>query len=329
MATTFKDYYAILGVDKGASQKDIKSSFRKLARKSHPDLNPNDHGAEARFKELNEANEVLSDPQKRKKYDEYGPRWKDYEAWERAGRPGPSPFGDAGGTQYRTMSPQDLEEMFGDSAPFSDFFQSMFGAGGGGSGSGSRFRRPAARRGEDVEGEVTISLDDAATGTSLTFEMQQTGGTRRVEVKIPAGIRDGARVRAAGQGARGGAGAAAGDLYVRVNIRPHSTFTREGDNLRTTVAVPLEDALMGGEVRVPTIKGRHVQLKVPKGTQNRQVLRLRGLGMPHLNGSGSGDLLAEVDVRLPVPLTPELETWTRSMPGSKHSRAGAPADGRG
>jgi DnaJ-class molecular chaperone len=330
MATAFKDYYSILGIDKGASQKDIKSAFRKLARKSHPDLNPNDAGAEARFKELNEANEVLSDPEKRKKYDEYGPRWHDYEAWERAGKPGRgpfagsggSPFANSGGTEYRTMSPEDLEEMFGDSPPFSDFFQSMFGGDPGAGGGGSRFRRPPSQRGDDVEGAVTISLEDAAAGSTVTFEMQEAAGTRRVEVKIPQGIRDGARVRAAGQGSKGGGGGAAGDLYVRVNIRPHRTFTREGDNLRTSVAVPLEDALLGGDVRVQTISGRHVQLKVPRGTQNGQVLRLKGLGMPHLKGPGKGDLLAEVDVRLPVPLTPELERWAESMPGR---RGGTPA----
>jgi curved DNA-binding protein len=326
MATAYKDYYAILGVDKNAGQKEIKAAFRKLARKTHPDLNPEDPAAETKFKEMNEANEVLSDPEKRKKYDEFGPQWQQYEAWERAGRPGSSPFGGGGaspfagggpGVEYRTMSAEDLEEMFGDSAPFSDFFHEMFGREAPTGGGGSRFRRPAARRGENVEGEVTISLEEAATGTSLTFEMQQADGTRRVEVKVPPGIRDGARVRAAGQGGKGVGGAAAGDLFVRVHVRPHRHFTREGDNLRTTVAVPLEVALLGGEVEVPTVKGKRVHLKVPGGTQNRQVLRLRGLGMPHLRGSGSGDLLAEVDVRLPVPLTPELEAWARSLPGRR------------
>jgi curved DNA-binding protein len=317
MATAYKDYYAILGVDKSAAQKEIKSAFRKLARKTHPDLNPGDPAAETRFKELNEANEVLSDPQKRKKYDEYGPQWQQYEARKRGGG-GDSPFAGGGpGVDYRTMSAEDLEEMFGDSAPFSDFFHEMFGREARDGAGGSRFRRSGSRRGEDVEGEVTISLEEAATGTSLTFEMQQADGTRRVEVKIPPGIRDGARVRAAGQGRKGVGGAVAGDLFVRVHVRPHRLFTREGDNLRTTVAVPLEIALLGGEVEVPTVKGKRVQLKVTGGTQNRQLLRLRGLGMPHLRGSGSGDLLAEVDVRLPLPLAPEWEAWARSMPGRR------------
>lgn len=325
MATAYKDYYAILGIDKNANQKEIKAAFRKLARRTHPDLNPGDPTAEPKFKELNEANEVLSDPEKRKKYDDYGPQWQQYEAWERAGRPGPSPFGGgrspfAGGgpgVEYSTMSAQDLEEMFGDSAPFSDFFHDMFGREARGGDGGSRFRRTTSRRGEHVEGEVTISLEEAAAGTSLTFEMKQADGTRRVEVKVPPGIRDGARVRAAGQGGKGAGGAAAGDLFVRVHVRPHRLFAREGEDLRTTVGVPLDVALLGGEVEVPTIKGKRVQLKVPAGTQNRQVLRLRGLGMPHLRGGGSGDLLAEVDVRLPVPPTPEVEAWARSMPGRR------------
>jgi DnaJ-class molecular chaperone len=228
--------------------------------------------------------------------------------------------------EYRTMSPEEMEELFGDSAPFSDFFQSMFGGGGSQRGGGrARYRRPTARRGEDVEGEVTISLEDAARGTALTVETQgPSGAPRRVEVKIPPGIKDGARVRAAGQGSAGGGGGPSGDLYVRVHIRPHPVFTRDGDNLRAKVAVPLRTALLGGEVKVPTIKGTQVSLTVPAETQNGQVLRLRGLGMPRLRGGDSGDLLVEVDVRLPVPLTPELRAWAQSMPATPAEEARPP-----
>ena len=166
MATTFKDYYEILGVPKSATEKDIKAAFRKLARKYHPDVNPNDKSAEDRFKEINEANEVLGDPEKRKKYDELGPQWQQYEAWERAGKPGPNPFGGGGGVEYRTVSPEDLEELFGSDDPFSSFFHDVFGR----SAAGSR-RQPVSRRGDDVEGDVTISLAEAYTGCTRTIEL--------------------------------------------------------------------------------------------------------------------------------------------------------------
>jgi DnaJ-class molecular chaperone len=313
MATAYKDYYQALGVAKGASDKEIKAAFRKLARKHHPDLNPGDPGASTRFKEINEANEVLSDPEKRKKYDELGPQWQEYEAWQRAGRPGPAPGAFGGGRQveYQSMSARDLEELFGDASPFSDFFYSAFGSGGGPAPE-SQFRRPAARRGQDVEGEVEISLEEAAAGTTRTFEMQGEK-SRRVEVKIPAGIRDGARVRAAGQGSRGSSAANAGDLYVRVKILAHPRFTRTGDDLRVKVEVPLDAALLGGDVDVPAISGKRVSLHIPPETQNGKVLRLRGLGMPRLKGGGAGDLLAEVDVRLPVPLSPAARTLAEGL----------------
>jgi DnaJ-class molecular chaperone len=306
MATAYKDYYQALGVAKGATDKEIKAAFRKLARKHHPDLNQGDPGATARFKEINEANEVLSDPEKRKKYDELGPQWQEYESWQRAGRPGPAPGSFGGGRQveYQSMSPQDLEQLFGDASPFSDFFYSAFGSGSRGPEPEGRPRRSPARRGQDVEGDVEITLEEAAAGTTRTFEMNGEHGTRRVEVKIPAGIRDGARIRAAGQGSRGSGAARAGDLYVRVKIVAHPRFTRTGDDLRVRVEVPLETALLGGDVDVPAISGKHVSLHIPAETQNGKVLRLRGLGMPRLKGGGAGDLLAEVDVRLPVPLTP-------------------------
>ena len=213
MATAFQDYYAILGVPKTATQKEIKAAFRKAARKHHPDLNQNDPAAERRFKEINEANEVLSDPKKRSLYDEVGPRWREYEAWDKAGRPGPSPFGSASGAytgaaggpqvEYRTVSPDELESMFGDADPFSDFFHSMFGRSSGGPTRGRSRGRVAPRRGEDVEGLTDITLEEAYTGTKRTIELTGAGRARRVEVSIPPGVADGARVRAAGQGALG------------------------------------------------------------------------------------------------------------------------------
>lgn len=321
MPTTFKDYYATLGVPRTASEKEIHSAFRKLARKYHPDVNQGDASAEERFKEINEAHEVLGDPEKRKKYDELGPRWQEYEQWERAGKPGPNPFQPRGGGQpfeYRTVSPDELEDLFGDSAPFSDFFETFFGGSAARGGRSQTFRsrgrpRTPAIRGEDVEGETEISLEEAFTGTARTVELAAADGrVRRVEIKIPAGIHDGARVRAAGQGAGGHGGGGSGDLYVRVRILPNARFTRDGATLHTKVPVPLPVAIAGGTVPVHTLRGSSVSLTIPADTQNGAKLRLRGLGMPHVRGDGAGDLIAEVDVRLPVPAPEPLAEWARS-----------------
>ncbi len=317
MATTFHDYYRTLGVPRTASDKEIKAAFRKLARQYHPDVNKSKE-AEAKFKEVTEAYEVLGDPEKRRKYDAVGSHT--YQAWRQAGSPGAgTPFGAAGGPQveYRTVSPEEMEQLFGTTTnPFSDFFHDIFGRGEAafraaasgrparGAGAAPSGGAPATnRRGGDVEGEAEISLEEAFRGTTRTLELSGPSGTRRVEVRIPAGIADGARVRAAGQGSPGAAGASAGDLLVKVRLRPHPTFTREGDNLRVTVPVPLHVALLGGAVEVPTLSGKRVSLTVPAETQNGSQLRLRGLGMPKLRGAGAGDLIAEVDVRLPLPLS--------------------------
>jgi DnaJ-class molecular chaperone len=285
----------VLGVPRTATEKDIKSAFRKLARQHHPDVNPNDPQAAERFREINEAREVLSDPEKRRLYDELGPDWQRYEA-----APGAGPSGPNVRTEYRTVSPDDLEDLFGSDSPFSSFYQDLF------SGSGAGRAGAGPLPGEDVEAETTITLEEAYRGTTRRLEMQTPQGTRRVEVSIPPGVRDGARVRVAGQGGQGRGGGPAGDLYIRVHIRPHPTFRREGDDLSVRVQVPLDVALLGGEVMVPTLRGKPVSLKVPPETQNGTRLRLRGLGMPKARGQGSGDLYAEVDVRLPVPLTPEV-----------------------
>src|ERR1700694_3915438 len=194
-----KDYYEILGVPRNADKKQIRSAFRKLARKYHPDVNPNNAEATEKFKEINEAHEVLSDPDKRAKYDQYGARWKEYDAWEKAGRPGRSPFAEAEGPQphveYRTVDIENYEDLFGTADPFSDFFHDMFGDSVRARGRQSaRSARPASRRGEDVEAETTITLEEAYSGTTRTVQLEGPDGTRRVEVRIPPGIRDGARV---------------------------------------------------------------------------------------------------------------------------------------
>jgi DnaJ-class molecular chaperone len=242
MATANPDYYQALGVPRTASEKEIKSAFRKLARKYHPDLNQGDAKAEARFKEINHAHEVLSDPEKRKKYDELGADWEHYDAWERAGRPGQPPFGAGPQVRYQSMSPQEFEEIFGGSG-FGDLFGGMFGRTGGRSGGFGSAPQP---RGDDVEGSTEISLQEAYHGTTRTIEMGTSAATRKVEVKIPAGIRDGARVRAAGQGVRGARGGAAVDLFIRVRVRDDKRLTRDGDDVRVIARVPLPVAIAGG-----------------------------------------------------------------------------------
>lgn len=319
MADGPRDYYEILGVPRTAGDKEIKSAFRRLARQYHPDVNPGDPQAAERFKEVNEAREVLGDPEKRKRYDELGPDWRNYDAWREAGRPEGSPFGQGTRVEYRTVSPEDLEDLFGSDSPFSDFYGDLFGGGRSG-------RRPGFEAGpmpgEDLEGETTITLEEAFGGTTRTLEIQTGQGTRRVEVRIPPGVGDGSRVRAAGQGSPGLDGGQPGDLYIRVRVRPHPTFRRESDDLFVRVPVPLDVSLLGGEVMVPTLRQRSVALKVPAGTQNGTRLRLRGLGMPRLRGEGAGDLYAEVDVRLPVPLTPEARELAEKL---REVRAGRDA----
>ena len=314
----FKDYYQTLGVSKTASDKEIKQAYRKLARKHHPDVNPGDKTAEARFKEINEAYEVLGDPEKRKKYDELGANWRLYEQAQQqgAGFPGGgSPFtggawninvGGPGG--YRTMTEEEMHELFGNEDPFSDFFRTFFGGGGGpreGAGRARQGRAPRTQKGRDIEHEVELTLEEAYHGATRRISIKQGGHARSVDVRIPVGVKDGSRVRAAGEGESGSNGGAAGDLYLRVRIRPHPVFERKGADLHTTVAVPVTIAVLGGEAQVPTITGT-VRLKIPETTQSGQVFRLKGHGMPAVGKPDDrGDLYATVDVQLPRSLTKE------------------------
>jgi curved DNA-binding protein len=300
----FKDYYQTLGVSKQASQRDIKSAFRRLARKYHPDINPGDKQAEDKFKEINEAHEVLSDPEKRKKYDELGANWKYYEQYTRADQPQGAQEFRPGRVryEYRTASPDDLRDLFGDDSAFSDFFSTFFG-GGGGSSFGGGARQPPRRRGGDLEYTAEISLEEAFNGTSRTVRIKDASGCqRKVDVKIPAGIRDGMRVRAAGQGGQGRDGGPSGDLFLKVNLRPHPSFERRGDDLHTTASVPLLTCVLGGEVTLSTLSGS-VILKIPPETQNGRVFRLRGQGMPKLGQTDRGNLYVEVQAALPKRLT--------------------------
>ena len=307
----FKDYYATLGVAKGASDKEIKQAFRKLARKFHPDVNPGDKASEAKFKEVNEAYEVLGDPAKRKKYDELGANWRMYEQAGAAGGAG-SPFGaqwnvNVGGGPgggYRTMTQEEMEDMFGGGSPFSDFFRTFFGGGGQARDTRSGRGRTRSHPGRDVEHEIELDLEHAMHGTVQRLGIQHDGEQRNVEVRIPAGVGEGSRVRVAGEGERGTGGGAAGDLYLRVRLRPHPKFERRGRDLSTKVRVPVTTAVLGGEVEVQTLAGKSLRLKIPPGTQNGQVFRLRGHGLPSTKkGDGAGDLYATVDVALPKTLS--------------------------
>jgi len=235
----FKDYYATLGVPKTATEKEIKQAFRKLARKHHPDVNPEDKSAEAKFKEINEANEVLGDPEKRKKYDELGANWRMYEqagaapqqdnAWNVNFGSGAGPGG------FRTMTEDEMREMFGNSDPFSDFFHTFFGGSMGSTEDDTRSRRGTrarvARQGRDVEQELPLSLEDAYHGATRRLSIKHDGHAKTVDVRIPVGVGDGSRVRVAGEGEMGGGGAPSGDLYLRIRLQPHPRLERRTRDL--------------------------------------------------------------------------------------------------
>ena len=292
-----KDYYQILGVARNADEKTIKKAFRKLARENHPDLNPDNADAERRFKEINEAYEVLSDADKRGKYDQFGSQWEQY---EKAGV-NPNDFARGfGGGGSRNISPEEFERMFGGfgrpgaggGGGFSDFFETLFsGQAGARPGQGTPFggfnqRQPSPRQSE-VEAEIT--LEEAFHGTS---RMIQLADGQRIEVSIPAGVQAGTRIRA-------------GNVVLRVHVQPHARFRQENNDLYVTVPVDLYTALLGGEVQVPTLE-RPVVLTIPSGTQSGKRFRLRGLGMPGMKKqSERGDLYAEISVELPSSLSPK------------------------
>ena len=338
----YKDYYKTLGVPRTATQGDIKKAYRKLARQHHPDVKPGDKAAERRFKDLNEANTVLSDPDKRQKYDTLGANWEAYshagagaasgrgqEAAYGAGGPfggfGAGGTGSGGNVRYEFRTGGDAGDLGG----FSDFFRMMFGGGRGGATAGgtedasgvdidemlaglkregngaSRTRTGTTRRSAtaprpEIEAVAEISLEEAFNGTKRIVQVDD----KRLEVTIPRGVDNGSRIRLSG---RGGDGA---DLVVVIRVRPHPTFTRRGADLERELPVSLRDALLGGEVRVGTLKGT-VLLTIPAGTQNGRTLRLTGQGMPRLKESTAGDLLVKTRVVLPTNLTDEAKEAAR------------------
>jgi molecular chaperone DnaJ len=308
-----KDLYGVLGVAKGASEKEIRTAFRKLARKHHPDVNPGDKAAEAQFKEINSAYEVLSDADKRRKYDRYGDNWEHADQIEemqraRAGTGGVRFSGNGG-----TFQDFDLNDLGG-------VFSQFFGRGAGGA-------RTMTRRGGDIQQPVEVTLEEAYHGTTRTLQLltsepcptcggagEIAGATchtcggygelqrpRKLEVKIPTGVATGSKVRVAGEGQDGSGGGKKGDLLLVVTVRPHPRFDRKGDDLHEEIEVPLTVAVLGGETEVPTVTAK-VMLKVPPLTQNGRVFKLGGLGMPRLGKEGKGDLHAKVRVRVPTEL---------------------------
>lgn len=357
-----RDYYEVLGVQRQADARDIKKAYRKLARKYHPDINPNDKSAEAKFKEINEAYQVLSDEETRKLYDQFG---ADYDKVPAGGAPGAGyagagytgagyPGGAPGGVNFEDLfgqarrgrsrvgaqagGPSDRDPFGGgaythteevDPEQFGDLFENLFsgfrgGANGGGvSGAhgvdvGGRPRGP--QKGQDIEQPIDISLQESIRGTQRSFQMtiqDPANGSveqRNVAVKIPAGVKEGARVRAAGQGASGTQGGARGDLFLRIHIQPDPFWKREGDDLHCEVPVTFDEAALGASIEVPTVNGP-VKLKIPAGTQCDQTFRLTGRGVPHLKGAGAGDEYVKVKVVVPRDLSPRerelIEEWSR------------------
>jgi len=318
-----KDYYAILGVKRNASEREIKQAYRQLARKYHPDVNPGDKSAEAKFKQINEAYELLSDKEKRKKYDQFGDQWQYADQFTRAGWQ-QTPFRgfgkSSGGTSFH------FGEVFID-----DLFDEML------RGTRTYTRRAQPRRGRDIESPVEVTLEEAYHGTRRTLSLQveepcsschgsgqiqnmpcstcQGAGIvariKRLEVKIPPGVNNRSRVRIPGKGQPGYDGAN-GDLYLVISVKPHRLFERKGDDLYVEVAVPLTMAILGGEVQVPTLKGK-LALKIPPETKNGRVFRLAGQGMPHLGNSSRGSMLAKVNVVLPTKLSPQEKELFRQL----------------
>jgi curved DNA-binding protein len=280
MAVEYKDYYEVLGVPRDASQEDVRRAYRKLARRYHPDLNK-ESDAEERFKEVSEAYEVLSDPDKRERYDRLGARW-------RSGEEGPADFEDFFGQQGFGG---DTRVEFGDGA-FSDFFERLFGDRGPAAGTGPL-------RGPDQEAELELTLEDALAGGRRRLTLDG----RSFEVNIPANVRDGQRIRLAGQGTPGRNGGPAGDLYLRVGLRPHPRFRREGDDLYLDLPVAPWEAALGATVPVQTLT-ETAQVRVPPGSSTGRRLRLRGRGLPK-RGGGRGDLYAVVQVAVPKRLSDE------------------------
>jgi curved DNA-binding protein len=318
MPVEFKDYYAVLGVSRSATDDEIKKVFRKLARKYHPDVAKDKKAGEVKFKEINEAHEVLCDPQKRKRYDELGPNWQEEAADHKSS-------GRQGRNHHAAGNGQENEFHFGGTG-FSDFFEQVFSAGGGRPGfsfngdgaDGSPFgqaRRPV--QGSDVEGDILITLDEALNGAvreiSLESRDPRSGKseTEYLKVHIPAGVHEGQRIRVPGKGGEGRRGATPGHLFLRVRLSAHPDFQVQGSDLYYDLDLAPWEGVLGTTVEIPTLKGK-VNLRLPPGTNSGQKLRVRGHGLPRGKTESPGDLFVVVDVKLPKKISDEERTlWEK------------------
>jgi curved DNA-binding protein len=329
MALKFKDYYETLGVARTATPDEIKKAFRKLARLHHPDVAKNKTAGEAKFKEINEAYEVLGDPEKRKRYDELGANWQD------GMNGGPPPRGPRGRPGAGPGAP-DFE--FGGTTGFSDFFESFFGGGAGGPGGFRSYRQGGMGGGEDesfahpggdVEADLLVTLEDALRGSRRKVTLRRPGHdgeadrTNTYQVKIPAGVHDGQRIRLAGQGGAGFGGGAAGDLYLRVRLARHPDFTVEGTDLRYDLDLAPWEAVLGVQVKIPALDGP-TTLKVPPGSAAGSQLRLRGLGLPREDGT-RGDLYATLCIQTPSPVSAEEKALWEKLARTSTFQARKPA----
>ena len=309
MAVQFRDYYETLGVSKSATPDEIRSAFRKLARKYHPDVAKDKKAAEEKSKEINEAYEVLSDPEKRQKYDQLGQNWN-----QPGGFQPPPQWGGAqpGGGFYRYGGEDGGVEFEFNGTGFSDFFEAFFGGGRGQSAFGGFGQRAAgAERGSDVEADIMVPLEEALHGSKRTVSLRRAGSNKveTYQVKIPRGVREGQRIRLAGQGEPGERGGKSGDLFLRVRLARHPDFTVEGSDLIHEVKIAPWQAVLGAELTVPTLEG-NVRLKIPPGTQPGQRFRLRERGLPTSSGK-RGDLYVEVQLAIPKKVTEkEKEIWS-------------------
>ena len=321
MPVQFRDYYETLGVPKTASEDEIRTAFRKLARKYHPDVAKDKKAAEEKFKQINEAYEVLIDPEKRRKYDELGANWNQ----PGGGFQPPPNWGGAqpggGGFQWAGGENGGVEFEFGGTG-FSDFFEQFFGGGRGRSAFGGFGQRAAAERGHDVEADIMVTLEEALNGSTRTVSLRRAGSkkTETYQVKIPRGVREGQRIRLAGQGEAGERGGKSGDLFLRVRLQRHPDFQVEGSDLVHEVKIAPWQAVLGDQLVVPTLEG-NARLKLPPGTQGGQRFRLRERGLPGVSGQ-RGDLFVVAQIQLPKKLTErERELWQQLARVHGHTAA--------
>ena len=312
----FKDYYEILGVPPNADKKAIQQTFRQLARKHHPDVNPGNKNAEEKFKTINEAYQVLSDAKQRKKYDELRAQ---YQQWQKTGGQ-QQDFNwqnwsaqPAKGARTQSVNAEDLEDLFGNASPYSDFFSNIFG----GKASSGRSAPISPRRGRDVEYEVDLTLEEAFRGTERALEIDG----HRVQASIPLGVRTGTRVRLAGRGEPGKNGGAAGDLYLIITVLPNEIFERDGDDLHMDASVDIFTAIAGGEIRIPALE-RPLTLTIPPRTNANRTFRLRGKGMPYLREPNKrGDMFARVKLVLPDALTDQEVEGITALASARQKHA--------